>query len=510
MYPGSTIAAPVRFYRSATDWITDPERSDRAIAVVLVLHFLALSVFSILARGNLDGHGDMAENYAWGQEWQLGYHKHPPFFAWVVAAWFILFPNTDWAYFLLSSLNVVIGLAAVWFLSREFLTAKRSLIAVVLLAFLPYYTFLAIKFNANAILLSLWPLAALFFVRSLRSRSVFTGVLFGLAAGLSVLSKYFSFSLLAGLFLVAVFSRHRKEYFSSLSPYATGAAFILCIAPHAYWLVSHEFLPVQYAADHKIDLPGVLKSIVLFALLQGAYLLPAAIAVVAAVGLAGWRRSGLLKRVRAAWTEHRLMTGILCLPFLLTIVSAGVLQLELSAIWGMPLWFLLGAFLAATIPEETVSKAYRRSILAILAFHVILVFVAAPLTVVLDRASGRVSPREELSTRVTSEWRALYGTELRIVAGTRPLAESVSFYSADTPSLFIDFNERYSPWISRSRISREGIAIVCAVDDAVCEESARKWFGDACDLKKISVKEKSVFYRDTAVEFKVCLVPPGN
>ena len=61
---------------------------------------------STVANGNLDSQFDMLENYAWSQSFRWGTHKHPPLFAWVVGAWFAVFPQTDWAYRLLSYTNV--------------------------------------------------------------------------------------------------------------------------------------------------------------------------------------------------------------------------------------------------------------------------------------------------------------------------------------------------------------------------------------------------------------------
>ena len=84
---------------------------------VLGLHVMAWVLAHGVADTNLDSYADMLENYAWSQAWDWGTHKHPPFFAWVVGAWFAVFPQTDWAYRLLSYTNVAVGLwgcAAAW------------------------------------------------------------------------------------------------------------------------------------------------------------------------------------------------------------------------------------------------------------------------------------------------------------------------------------------------------------------------------------------------------------
>src|SRR5690606_33935824 len=77
---------------------------------------LAWAFVSFFSSGILDRYSDMLENYAWSQPFLLGTHKHPPFFAWVVGVWFAIFPQTDWAYRLLSYTNVLVGLAGVVFL----------------------------------------------------------------------------------------------------------------------------------------------------------------------------------------------------------------------------------------------------------------------------------------------------------------------------------------------------------------------------------------------------------
>ena len=48
---------------------------------------------------------DMLENLYWGKEWQLGYDKHPPLFAWISYAFFKLCGSVPESLFLLTQLN---------------------------------------------------------------------------------------------------------------------------------------------------------------------------------------------------------------------------------------------------------------------------------------------------------------------------------------------------------------------------------------------------------------------
>jgi hypothetical protein len=61
------------------------------------------------------------------------------------------------AFTLLATLNAGLGPYGSWLLIGDFADGDRRLAATVLLLLTPFYTFLALKFNANSIFLSLWP-----------------------------------------------------------------------------------------------------------------------------------------------------------------------------------------------------------------------------------------------------------------------------------------------------------------------------------------------------------------
>src|SRR6202021_3927439 len=71
--------------------------SDRSAAPLLVIGFAAahalLWTFVLInLKAAQDVHMDVAEAFAWGQKFQLGYGKHPPLAGGVAGAWFRFFP----------------------------------------------------------------------------------------------------------------------------------------------------------------------------------------------------------------------------------------------------------------------------------------------------------------------------------------------------------------------------------------------------------------------------------
>ena len=168
------------------------------------------TLYGVISAAPAAIHNDMAEAYVWGRQFELGYFQHPPFWAWIAGLWFEVFPRADWAFTLLAVLNAGLGLYGSWILIGDFADGDRRLAATVLLLLTPFYTFLAFKYNANSIFLSLWPWTMHFFVRSIDNRRLPDAILFGSFMGLAMLSKYFALILAATCFVAALVHPARR------------------------------------------------------------------------------------------------------------------------------------------------------------------------------------------------------------------------------------------------------------------------------------------------------------
>ncbi len=491
------------------DRLADPHKSSQTFCLFLATHVLVWTVYSSVTRANLDKWGDMVENFAWGQEWQLGYYKHPPLFAWLTALWFKVFPHTDWAYFLLSQVNVIVAFAAIWFLARMFLSERQALIAVILLELVPFYTFLSIKFNSHSILLSVWPLTTLFFYHAYTTRRIVPSLLFGMCAALAVLSMYYSFCLLAALFLISILCKERRQYYASLSPYLSGLALLILLTPHVFWLFSVDFLPVHYATGHIVnDLFGIIKTTAKFIVAQFLYLLPLFLVFVTVVGVGGIRRP----QAHDLNESKRVMIfGVTFFPFLLTVGGGLVLQVELSSVWALPMWFFIGVSLLVFLGLDLVTSQFRRGLAIVFAFQLVILAVSPLVALGMELSKERVwtSPRKELAAYVSDMWHQRVGKPLRIVAGSKPYADSITFYSTDHPSLFIEFDYRISPWISAERVRAEGLAIVCLEADQRCLKEIDEHFGARGERITAQIKSRrSILADPDPVEFVLVLIGP--
>ena len=103
------------------------------------------------------------------------------------------------SYILLAVVTVALGIFLVIELSAEWLGREKLAAVPFLLAAIPFYNFLGLKFDQNSALIPLWALATWAFVRSLERRHLGWAALAGIAAAAAMLVKYWSAFLLLAL-----------------------------------------------------------------------------------------------------------------------------------------------------------------------------------------------------------------------------------------------------------------------------------------------------------------------
>ena len=88
----------------------DPKAGPWLVIGFAAAHAVLWTVILINLKAAQDVHMDVAEAFAWGQKFQLGYGKHPPLAGWIAGLWFKVFPVADWATYALA----MVTLAAAW------------------------------------------------------------------------------------------------------------------------------------------------------------------------------------------------------------------------------------------------------------------------------------------------------------------------------------------------------------------------------------------------------------
>lgn len=446
----------------------------RAVAMLasfLLVHALVWTVAAWLSRGNLDMSGDMVENYVWGIEWQAGYAKHPPLFAWVTAAWFRIFPHTDLAYFALSAFNAMIGLFGISALATRFLPRRLALLAGCAMAVSPLYSTLAVKFNANAILLSVWPWTAYCFVRFMQGGGLRCAFALGALAGAALLGKYFSVVLLAALLLAGIVRPDWRVRLYSWRVLAVVLAGVVVLAPHAHWLWVNHFPTFGYARTRTGGtLAAAVSRLGIYALAQVAYL---GLSFVFVVLLVRERRRQAMALMIASLTRSSTCPDLWWLvsgPMMVVAAIAVLSRTEMASVWGMAQWFAIVPLWLTALDRVGIAVSPGRAVAVFAGYW--LIVLAASTAVGYSGALGNTDdatePRAELAATIDARWRAHTGKPVPVISGSVGEAQSVAFYSNGHARYWDMRDGAATPWLVPADLKREGAVFVCPNGDTAC------------------------------------------
>jgi 4-amino-4-deoxy-L-arabinose transferase-like glycosyltransferase len=480
--------------------------------VVAVAYFVIWAVISWLSSPSLDSYGDMVENYAWSQTLALGTFKHPPLFAWIVGAWFALFPTRVWAYYLLSYVNAAVGIAGIVCLARlwvpEAMPAARRrlfLTTVAVFAALSFpYSNLAAKFNADTVLLSLWPWTAYACFAALHAESPWRrsgfAVLFGVMAAAAMMGKYFSVLLLVTLFAVTVSHADYRRWYRTRYPYLTAAIFALALLPHLLWEMRMDF-PFRLYLESKTD-PAIDPGRIVLFLLSGVYYL--------ALSWLAW----LIARSRfrtidvrpVAWARPLHGLAVLSfLPSLLTVSSNLVARVHLTTHWAIPVWFGLPILMAVwLLPHIDEQRQNEKLVRGMAVFCAALLVGGVVYTLVLSMSGNQkyTLGRREMVRTIEARFSSRFPSQrLSWAGGTWPESGAVAFFAANHPRALPGFpDERralanpFPEWPDTYGVIlcfASGVYAQEGSHDDQCEHDARKWLG----AHELPVAEETLTYR---------------
>jgi len=488
----------------------EPSPSAQTVAALFVAFIAVWSVYFAIAESQASIHNDMAEAYAWGREFQLGYNQHPPFWAWICGAWFAVFPRAGWAFAILSSLNAAVGLVGSWKLIGRFAEGDKRTAATALLLLTPFYTFLCYNFNANTIFLSIWPWTTYFFLRAIDEDGIVDAILFGVCMGLALLSKYYALILGATCFLAALQHPARARYFRSASPYISIAVAAALCAPHVWWLLTSGAPPVRYLSrisGRGYGAAAFYAATAFFgALAQNAVVF----ALVAFAAFLAPR--GETTPLRMHHARFRLLATLALAPLLLSVLAGLGLRTKISTnmlIGTFCLMPLLAIEIAGSRGIERLRRLSTR-----LAVAVSLGALAASPAVALgktwlSRDSNDWEPRKELAEAATKFWRETTGEPLAYVGGSFRYDNAVAFYSVERPHVFVRFDYFANQWVTPRALAKKGLLSVCVKTDAECLAATAALATPQAKQTEMTLSHSFWGHEAKPVSFIVTVIPPS-
>ena len=460
---------------------------------------------------NLDPYGDMLENFAWGQSFDWGQAKHPPLVGWITGAWFSVFPVSQISYHVLAYSNAALGLAGIYVLGARLGLARISLAATLAMCLALPYSTLAVKFNANTILLPVWPWLVVAWLASQSSRGI-RGVgfaaLLGVLAALSLLGKYYSGVLLLSLGILTLGTISGRRWL--LTPYPWLALLTCCVAlaPHLHWLSTNDFATFQYVQDQGVGAIDV-KQLGKFLLVPVAYWLLAWIAALICLP-ARWPasiwQSGLPNG------KGDVLFWLAWLPYLLTLLFGITGFVSLSLPWAIPLGFAFSLLwfrnLSREASDQTLVVMEQRSRKIFLGW-LCLVLLLSPVYAWQQGVSGNRNyylPSQESALMLMALWNESQKDELGWVAGDYPEAGLVAFYGDPRTRILeqLPVRPRASGVVfcPLGKVTKPALSTPCTV-------AADRWASNRAEqvlkIEYTVAKEGFRFFQDIGFRYRVYL-----
>jgi hypothetical protein len=492
------------------DALIDPARSERAMLWLLAGYTAAWSLYGAIAKSSQDLHFDIGEMFAWSHQVGLSAPTHPPLGAWLTRAWFAVMPRQDWAFYLFGILTAAVTLLIAWRLAGRYLAPDKRVLGLALLSLLPFYNFHALKFNASSVLMPFWAATTFCFLLSFETRRAGWAALAGFAAGASMLGKYWSIFLLAGLGLAALLDPRRAAYFRSGAPWLTIAAGAAVLAPHLFFIATHGLSTVDFAfTSHATTLARAAAGSLYFLLSVLGYI--AAPIVLGALATLP-SLAAIKDTLWPAAAERRLALIAFIAPLLLAALVAIAARADLDPLWSMSAMTLLPVVLFSS-PLVTVNRAAAIHILALAIVFPLLMVAASPVIAFVIHRQGvpNYASHYRLIAQATEQaWRANTDKPLRIVGGNRPVVDGSNFYFLKPPATFVVTEPARTPWVNQARIAREGIAIVCPRVEPGClrelDAYVARYGGKVQD---VTLARQFFGTPDTPLDYQIAIIPPG-
>jgi 4-amino-4-deoxy-L-arabinose transferase-like glycosyltransferase len=464
-------------------WAGDEVLSPWLVAGFIVLHVLLWTVILMRLRAAQDVHFDVAEAFAWGQKFLLGYGKHPPLSGWVAGIWFMLFPVTDWSTYALAMVTVGVGMMICWTIALRVVDRRRAFFVVVMLAIYPIFNLKGFKYNPDLLQLVTLPLVMLAYLDAFEKRTIRSGIWLGLAGALALMTKYWVLTMIGAIGLAALIHPARMLFLRSPAPWVAIATLAVAMVPHVIWLRQVNFLPFAYARD-TYSLSSHIQSLKLVLGYVGHYSALLALPLLAAAVALAWSPRGwmlLWRDPRAfvarpwsrdansdvpthqAWTIWIVQATVAIGPLL----GALVFSIYLKTDWGISLFFLTPLAVIA-LPRLRVRRAALVRLVAAWLVLTLIVMAAAPLAIPVTmprNAAGQFTygSQSQLARELTELWHRRFHSRWSVVAGATDVGDPLTFYSPDHPTPLTP-NEPWSDELaSMEEAKRSGFIGICEV-----------------------------------------------
>lgn len=527
--------------RRVAAWIAaiahDPATARNFVIAFALVHAMLWTVILTALKGAQDIPADVAEVYAWGRKFLLGYGAHPPLPGWIAGLWFRVFPATDWAAYALAMATVGCALVLCWLIAVRVVDHRRAMFTVAMLALYPVFNLKGFRFTPDLLQLVTLPLTVLAYLHAFRARTWRAGVWLGLAAAAALMTDERALIMIGAIGLAALVHPQRVRFLATPAPWTAVATCAVAMLPHLVWLQRMGLSPLVNVGD-----AGVARNFADAARLAAGYvghniamlLVPVACAAVALAWKLQWWKSirarGVRREIAASarrpWARGRnsgvdsaqalnvwtIQGAVAVVPPLVALAFGIAMKKD----WGIPLFFLAPLALVAIPALRVTQMALIRLMLMWLAVTLAMLALSpiiAAQTVRRDGVAGlRFYPKSEVALQLTEAWRARFNSRWAVVAGAPGVNRSMAFYSPDHPAPLTPGEVPPSGLTTLDEATRRGFIGICDAHDARLPDCEAWMTRTAPDAERVDLTSRRYFHgrAGPAARWKVWIARPAQ
>ena len=384
---------------------------------------------------------DTIEALAWGSNLEWGFNKHPPFSAFIINIFYLIFGSNDWSYYLLSQICVVISFLIVWELSKDFFTNKVfSLLSVMLLETIVFFNYTTPEFNVYVCQLPLKAAAIYFFWKGLNLASLRYWILTGVFCALGVLTHYSFIFIIISLFIYFIFFKKKNKklnqyFFISL------IIFLTISAPHILWLIENNFETISYAFKRTgLENKSFISHFIYPIIFTSKQIGMLSIFFLSFLTILTIKK---IKKINFNIKDKKLLflIAINLLPIIIIFLVSFISGAKIRTMWMSSFYLFLGMLFFYYFKNILEIKKINN-----LLFVIVFFFFLSPVTYFYISTTYETKrtdyPGKEIARLVQNKWDENFINEINIVVGDEWSAGNLSYHLKSRPIWYNQINEK--------------------------------------------------------------------
>jgi 4-amino-4-deoxy-L-arabinose transferase-like glycosyltransferase len=416
--------------------MTQPNKEKKIFYLLCLYHLIIWTIVPYLSNKNLPL--DVIEALAWGQNFDLGYTKHPPLSGWIPGMLFKFFGNKDWVYYLLSQIFIIVSFIFIWKLASLFFKKKvHVLLSVLSMEGIAFYTFETPQFNVNICQIPLWVGTIYFFFKSIKDNKIYYWIFLGVFSAFGLLTKYIFAYLLVSLFIYLIFISIKIKKININILFAI-LAFLFVSVSHFQWLIQNDYTTINYALKrgglNEFYIYKHLLNPFIFFIKQIGIVFPFILLIYL-----------LINKIKINFSVNNekfiFLLFSFVLPFFLILITSIITGARIRTMWMVPFYSLIGIFFIYLYKNHINFRKLKNFYILLIIYLIISPTLYSIRSIYSDSRTGYEG--KKIAFQIEKEWKSISREEISNVGFSEWYAGNLSYHLINRPKVFLEENIKF-------------------------------------------------------------------